>query len=100
MVKHVILWKLKDEYTAEEKAGVKKNIKTALEGLRGKIPGLKAINVFVDGLPSSNVDLMLDSVFVDFEHLKGYSVHPDHVAAANTFVRPFTDVRSCFDFEI
>ena len=36
MVKHVIVWTLKDEYSAEEKADIKKGIKEGLEGLKGK----------------------------------------------------------------
>ena len=38
MVKHVILWQLKDEYSAEEKAAIKAGIKEGLEGLVGKVP--------------------------------------------------------------
>ena len=39
MVKHIILWQLKDELSAAEKAEIKANIKTGLEGLAGQIPG-------------------------------------------------------------
>lgn len=35
MVKHIILWQLKDELSAAEKAEIKANIKTGLEGLAG-----------------------------------------------------------------
>ena len=45
MVKHVIVWTLKDEYSAEEKADIKKGIKDGLEGLKGKVPGLLEIKV-------------------------------------------------------
>ena len=99
MVKHVIVWTLKDEYSAEEKAAIKNGIKEGLEGLKGRIPGLKEIKVWTDGLPSSTGDLMLDSLFEDAEALKGYSVHPEHVAVAQGKVRPYTKTRSCFDFE-
>ncbi len=99
MVKHVILWTLKDELNAGEKAAVKAGIKEGLEGLMGKIPGLTEIHVYTEGLASSNADLMLDSTFTDEEALKGYAVHPEHVAVANGKVRPYTAVRSCFDFE-
>ena len=53
MVKHVILWTLKNEYSKEEK-----------------------------------------------EAIKGYSVHPAHVAVANGKVRPHTAIRSCLDYTI
>jgi hypothetical protein len=41
---------------------------------------------------------MLDSTFESAEALKGYSVHPEHVAVADRKVRPYTAVRSCFDY--
>lgn len=100
MVKHVILWNLKDEYSAEEKENIKKGIKEGLEGLKGKVPGIVDIKVNIDPLASSNADLMLDSTFEDEEALKGYSVHPEHLAVANGKVRPFTKQRSCMDYEV
>lgn len=99
MVKHIILWTLKD-YSEEEKINIKKGIKENLEGLKGKIDGLCDIKVYTNGLASSNADLMLDSSFKDEASLKAYAVHPDHVYVADTFVRPYTATRSCLDFEI
>lgn len=99
MVKHIILWTLK-EYPENEKQQIKNNIKKELEGLKGKIDGLVNITVYTQGLSSSNADLMLDSTFESEAALKGYAVHPDHVAVADGFVRPYTATRSCLDFEI
>ena len=100
MVKHIILWTLKAELKSEEKTAVKAGIKSGLEGLAGRIPGLLEIKVYTEGLSSSNVDLMLDSSFADEAALKGYAVHPEHVAVADGKVRPYTAVRSCMDFEV
>ena len=100
MVKHIILWKLKEELSEEEKVQVMAGIKEGLEGLQGKIPGLIEIKVQTEKLTSSNVDLMLDSTFESVEALKGYAVHPEHVAVADGKVRPYTAVRSCIDYEI
>ena len=100
MVKHVILWNLKDEYSAEEKARIKADIKESLEALVGKIPGLLEMKINIEGLPSSTADLMLDSTFESAEALKGYAVHPEHVAVADGKVRPFTATRACLDYEI
>lgn len=99
MTHHIILWKLKEDLTAVQKEEIKKNIKEGLEGLAGRIPGLLNIKVHIEGLPSANVDLMLDSLFDSPESLKGYSVHPEHVAVANGRVRPFTVGRYCMDYE-
>lgn len=100
MVKHMIIWNLKDEYSAEQKAQIKKEMKESLEALKGKVPGLIDIKVHIAPLPTSNGDVMLDSTLESEEALKAYAVHPDHVGAANTKVRPFTKSRSCMDFEI
>lgn len=100
MVKHVILWQLKDELSETEKATIKADIKAGLEGLAGQIPGLVEIKVQVNALDSSNADLMLDSSFDNEASLKGYAVHPAHVAVANGVVRPNTKLRVCMDYEI
>ncbi|MBR0505694.1 MAG: Dabb family protein [Kiritimatiellae bacterium] len=97
MVKHVILWKLKEDVA--DKASVKAGIKSGLEGLKGVVPGLVEIVVRTEGLASSNADVMLDSAFESEAALKGYAVHPAHVAVANEKVRPFTQTRLCLDFE-
>ena len=84
-----------------EKESVKKGIKDGLEGLKGKIPGLIDIKVNTEGrLASSTADLMLDSTFENAEAFKGYSKHPEHVAVADSKVRPYTASRSCRDFEV
>ena len=98
MVKHIILWQLKDELSVDEKNKVRSDIKAGLEGLAGKIPGLVDIHVQIEMLDSSNADLMLDSTFEDEASLKGYAVHPEHVAVADGVVRPNTKSRVCIDF--
>jgi hypothetical protein len=101
MVKHIILWKLKAEYTEEQKEEIRQGIKAGLEGLAGVIPGLVDIKVNAGGrLASSNADVMLDSTFEDEAALKGYAVHPAHQDVANTKVRPYTETRLCLDFEV
>ena len=100
MVKHVILWTLKEEFDADEKERIKAGIKEGLESLAGKIPGLLEIHVNTNGLASSTADLMLDSTFESAQALKGYSTHPEHVAVADSKVRPYTATRACLDYEI
>lgn len=99
MVKHVILWNIKHEYQGDELAKVKLGIKNGLEGLAGKIPGMIDIKVNINPLPSSNCDVMLDSSFESADALKGYAVHPEHVAVADSLVRPYTSSRTCMDYE-
>lgn len=100
MVKHVILWKLKEELSTEEKAMRASAMKEQLESLVGKVPGLVSLTIVTNGLTSSNADVMLDSVLESEEALKGYAVHPAHVAVADGYVRPYTQVRMCMDYEL
>lgn len=100
MIKHIILWQLKDEYTEEQKKEIRAGIKEGLESLQGKIPGLTDIKVQTQGLPSSSADAMLDSTFEDAAALKGYSAHPEHVKVADGRVRPHVKTRLCLDYEI
>lgn len=100
MVKHIILWKLRSDMDAEAKGTAAQAIKAGLEGLKGQVPGLLDIQVRIDGvLDSSNADIMLDSTLESPEALRGYAIHPAHVAVANGTVRPNTELRTCLDYE-
>lgn len=98
MVKHMIIWKIKDE--CESKELVKENVKRELEALNGKIEGLIEMHIITDALPSSAGDLMMDSLFESEEALKSYQKHPLHQHVANTFVRPNMCQRLSLDYEI
>ena len=100
MVKHIILWKLDESRTSEEKAEIKKNMKQHLEGLMGKVPELLEMQIHINPLASSNADVMLDATLESEKALQNYAVHPAHVAAADTYVRPYTVERVCMDYEI
>ncbi len=99
MVRHVILWKLKAGLSAEEKKKIAEDIKEHLEALVGRIPGLISLDIVMNGMESSNADVMLDSVLESEEALKRYQAHPEHVKTADTYVRPYTEVRMCMDYE-
>ena len=96
MVKHIILWKLKEEFNNND---IKSEIKKELELLKGIIPGLLEMKIQTEKLATSNADVMLYSEFEDEASLKGYAVHPEHVRVADSKVRPFTETRLCIDFE-
>ena len=103
-----VQWSVNDDlmqngasYTFTPNATGDYRIKAGLEGLAGQIPGLLEVHVYTDALPSSaNADLMLDTTFTDEAALKGYAVHPAHVAVADGKVRPYTAVRTCLDFTV
>lgn len=99
MVKHIILWTLDPTLSEEKKSSVRAGIKEGLESLVGKVPGLIDVRVQYGGrLASSTADLMLDCTLESEEALKVYAQHPEHLAVANTKVRPYTVQRACLDF--
>ena len=97
MVRHVIVWKLKEDLA--DPAAAKAEIKEKLEALEGVVPGLLKMRIHTEGFASSSGDLMMDSLFESEEALKGYQEHPAHLAAANGAVRPNAAVRLSFDYK-
>lgn len=97
MVKHIIIWKIKED--EQNKEQIKRNVKKELEQLEGKIEGLLKMSIITESLDSSSGDLMMDSLFESNEALKAYQKHPLHQHVANTFVRPFMCQRLSMDFE-
>lgn len=98
MVKHMIIWKIKED--CADKNQIKENVKRELEALTGKIDGLIEMHIITEGLPSSSGDLMMDSLFESEDALKAYQKHPSHQHVANTFVRPNMCQRLSLDYEI
>ena len=98
MVKHMIIWKIKDE--CENKELVKETVKRELEALAGKIDGLIEMSIITEALTSSSGDLMMDSLFESYEALKAYQKHPLHQHVANTFVRPNMCQRLSLDYKV
>ena len=50
-----------------------------------------------EGFKVVSVEFLEDGIY---DALEGYSVHPEHVAVADSKVRPYTKIRSCLDFEV
>ena len=98
MIKHMIIWHFKAE--VEDKTACANAIKTALEGLVGKIDGLLEMHILTEKLSSSSGDIMMDSSFESNEALQNYQKHPLHVEIANGLVRPNMDTRLSFDYEV
>ena len=100
MIKHIVCWKLvnRTEPLAENPDALA--IREALQGLRGRIPGLLHLEVGFDysGKESAG-DIVLYSEFASREALAAYQHHPLHVEAGKT-VRPRTCDRRMIDYEI
>ena len=71
-----------------------------LEGLVGKIKGLREMKIVIDPLSTSNGDILMDSTFDDAASLAVYQKHFLHLEIANSLVSPATEVRLCVDYEV
>ena len=98
MLKHIILWNLKKEFSREQRILRAANIKRELENLKDLIDEIIEIKVVIDPLPSGNADMMLVSAFADSDALERYRVHPEHVRVGHDFVRPSVENRMCIDY--
>ena len=96
MIKHVVVWKIKDQ---TQKAAHAKAVKRALEALRGHIPGLLAIEVGIDiGYDAQADDVVLYAEFEDREALDAYQQHPLH-RDAKAIVKVLTTDRRAIDWQ-
>ncbi len=97
MVRHIIIWSLREDLSEQEKTSALIKAKRGLEGLKGRIDGLESIKVHIENLESSNADMMLDSSFTDEAALKAYQTNPDHLEVAK-FIRSVVSDRKCIDY--
>jgi len=82
MIKHIVMWKLKDRAEGATKAENALKVKASLEGLNGKIKGLRVLEVGVNinDTPAA-YDIVLYSEFTTAEALKKYQNHAAHLKA-------------------
>ena len=98
MVKHIVLFKLKETLSQEEKLKVMNDFKAAIEALPAKIDFIRKIFVGLNANPAEKWDICLDSEFDTLADVNAYAIHPAHVAAAGILKEAKQD-RSCVDYE-
>jgi hypothetical protein len=99
MVTHVVMFKLKEFGSAEEKTAKLVEIKEGLEALKGKIDVLREIRVDFNINPAETWDLILTTKLDTLADVKTYSEHPEHVAVAKNIIGPVKADRACVDYE-
>jgi hypothetical protein len=92
MIKHIVIWKMKDEVSS----GQKVEMKMQLEALKGVVAELADIEV---GIDEGNGTMSLYSVFASHEDLEIYQAHPAHQEVV-TFVKPLVAGRTACDYEM
>jgi len=96
MIKHIVMWKFKDETTEADKLEMKRR----LEALKGVVPTLVNIEIGLNFSPCAPAkDMVLSTEFQTVEDLKAYANHPEHQKVV-AFVKPFVAERAVVDYEI
>ncbi len=99
MVKHIVVWKLKDSAQGYSKSENAARIKNELEALRDKLPFVKKIEVGINFNSSSAAyDVVLYSEFASREDLDRYQNAPEHKAVAD-FIGTVRQDRVVVDYE-
>ena len=93
MVKHIVVYKLKEEVNKDEAVKI---IASVLEPLVGQIPGLKHLEI---RQAFNGLDYALYSEFESRQALTDYAVHPLHLAAKDKF-HHLLDKRYAADYEV
>jgi quinol monooxygenase YgiN len=100
MIKHIVMWKLKDHAEGFDRAANAAKMKTLLEGCANIVPGIIKFEVALaqDGLEAS-YDVVLYSEFADKAALDNYAEHPAH-QAIKPFIGAVRDARQCMDYAV
>lgn len=100
MIKHVVMWKLKDVAEGKTKAENAETMKKLLEDLPSKINELKMVEVGLNILEDGGeavCDVVLTVVCESKEDLNAYAEHPDHQKAVS-FIKKVVDERRVVDY--
>ena len=80
MLKHIVLFKLRDSAAGAGKEQNALKLKAGIEALVGKIPQIRKMEVGINTVPSEAAyDVALYSEFSDKGDLEIYQKHPEHM---------------------
>jgi len=100
MVKHIVMWRLKDFANGASKEENARKLKIYLESLRDKISEIKYIEVGINVNSSEAAsDVVLYSEFDSLDTLDAYQKHPEHIKIAG-FVNEVRSERRVVDYEV
>jgi heme-degrading monooxygenase HmoA len=100
MIKHIVMWKLKDQAEGADKAANAREMKRRLDECANVVPGILKFEVVLaqPGLEAT-YDVVLYSEFESQEALAAYAGHPTHKAVV-PFIGAIREGRQCMDYEI
>jgi heme-degrading monooxygenase HmoA len=100
MIKHIVMWKLKEEAEGAERAANAVEMKRRLDECANIVPGMLTFEVTLaqPGLEAT-YDVVLYSEFADKAALEAYINHPTHKAVV-PFIGAVREGRQCMDYEV
>jgi hypothetical protein len=99
MIKHIVIWPVKNRENEASREETARAIKQQIEGMRGKIPGLRHIEGGVDFTHApDSCDIALYAELDSRDALAGYHVHPAH-EAFKKFIGGQRTERRLIDYE-
>jgi len=100
VVRHIVMWTLKDEAEGNSAAENGAKMKEILEALKGRIEGLRHIEVSVNIVAADpECHVILCSEHDDVDALNHYQDHPEHQACV-AFVKKVASGRKAVDYVI
>ncbi len=100
MIKHIVMWKLKEHAEGLDKAANLSKMKMLLESCANIVPGMTALEVAI-AVPEleATYDIILYTEFTDKAALDAYQVHPTH-QAIKPFIGAVREERQCMDYQV
>jgi hypothetical protein len=99
MVKHIVMWKLKDQAEGATREENARKLKETLQAMVGKIPQIVELEVGIQmRVDETAYDMVLTTSFKTREDLDQYQKHPDHQQVA-AFVKKIVSDRKVVDYE-
>jgi hypothetical protein len=99
MIRHIVMWKLKNFPQAEIKALNASKLKDELYVMKNEIVQIKALNVGININPENEYDVVLEVLFDNYNDLLIYQKHPAHLRVVD-FLKTIRDFKAAIDYEI
>jgi hypothetical protein len=99
MIKHIVLFKLKDEVPQNEKMRLMTKFKEAIENLPAQISYIRKMEVGFNTNPNESWHIALHSEFDTLEDVKLYAIHPAHIAVGKILAE-IKESRACVDYQL
>ena len=100
MIKHIVMFKLKNEFNGKTAMKNAKEAQEKAEKLRDLVPSLEKMEVVCNSpdADGTNYELALICEFKDIEGLNEYQKHPEHIKFGE-FISQMRESRACIDYE-